>query len=159
LEEQNYEPRQKLGKELKADHRAALDEMVEAGELDAPVAEHVQAIYDEAVAHIWAALTTCYEAIPMPDYKPNARGQLIRQTDLLKEMAAEGDIDPQIAAQAQALLERDVAFLNLSETDREALYDKLKADEIYPRYEELDLDVTPEATEAAAFLTQLLSDQ
>lgn len=162
LEEQameDYKRGQEHGDQLQTDHRVALDELVEAGELDAVVAEHVQEIYDEALSHIWSSLATCYESIPMPDYLPDARGQLMRQTDLLAEMAAKGDLDPQTVAQTQAALERDIAFLNLSEADRKALYDELAASKPYPRFEELDLEITPEAAKAAAFLVPLLSDQ
>ena len=162
LEEQaqtDYERGQEIDDQLQADHRAALDDLVEAGELDAGVAERVQAIFDEALYHIWRSLVTCYESIPMPDYLPAARGQLRQQTDLLAEMAAEGDLDPQTVAQAQTTLERDIAFLNLSEADRKALYDELAAGTTYPRFDELDLEIDPKAAEAAAFLIELLSGQ
>lgn len=159
LEEQaqkNYERGQEMSARLQADHRAALDDLVEAGELDAVEAEHVQSIYDEALYHIHRSLATCYEAVPMPDYLPAARGQLMRQTDLLAEMAGKGDLDPQTVAQAQAALERDVAFLNLSEANRQALYDQLGAGPTYPRYEELDLEIPSPAAKAAEFLAQVL---
>jgi hypothetical protein len=156
---EDYERGQKLSEQLEADHRAALDELVQAEELDPAVAEQVQSIYDEAIYHVWRSLATCYEAIPMPDYLPAARGQLMRQADLLAEMAEEGDLDPRAVAQAQTALERDVAFLNLTEEERNALYASLSSGQIYPRYEELDLDVPPQAAQAAAFLTDLLSEQ
>ena len=153
----DYERGQEMGDQLQADHRAALASLVEAGDLNAGVAEHVQAIFDEALYHIWRSLATCYESIPVPDYLPAARGQLRQQTDLLAEMAAEGGLDPQTVAQAQATLERDIAFLNLSEAERKALYDELAAGTTYPRFDELDLEIDPKAAEAAAFLIELLS--
>jgi hypothetical protein len=154
--QKNYQRGQEMSDRLQAGHRAALDELVEAGELDAVQAEHVQLIYDEALYHIERSLATCYEAIPMPDYLPAARGQMMRQTDLLVEMAEKGDLDPQTVAQAQAALERDVAFLNLSEADRQAFYDTLSGGTPYPRYEELDLDIPSPAAKAAEFLVQVL---
>jgi hypothetical protein len=152
----DYRGGQEASDRLRIDHRAALDKLVEAGELDASSAEHVQLIFDEAVYHIERSMSTCYESIPMPDYLPAARGQLMRQTDLLAEMTAEGDLDPQTVAQAQAALERDTAFLNLSEADRKALYDDLAAGTTYPRFEELDLEITPPAAKATQFLVKVL---
>ena len=134
--------------------------LVEAGELNVASAEHVQLIFDEAAYHIERSMGTCYEAMPMPDYVPAARGQVMQQTDLLAEMAEKGDLDPQTVAQAQAALERDVAFLNLSEEEKRAFYTELAAaGPAYPPFDEIDLEVTPEAAEAAAFLAQLLSGQ
>jgi len=163
LEEQaqnDYERGQRLGEQLQADHRAALDDLVAAGELDAVEAEHVQLIYDEALYHIQRSLATCYEAIPMPDYLPDARSQLMRQTDLLAEMAEKGDLDPQVVAQAQAALERDVAFLNLPTGEREDLYTELiAAGPGYPRFEELDLEITTPVAEATRFLVQVLLEK
>ena len=145
--------------QLLSDHRAALDELVQAGELDAAEAEYVHAIFDEATRHIHSSMMTCYEAMPMPDYRPAARGQVIQQTDLLAEMAKAGDLDPQTVAQAQAALERDATFLSLSSKDEQALYDELTAaGTAYPSLDELDLDVPPEAAEAAAFLIDVLTE-
>jgi hypothetical protein len=159
LEEQaqkDYERGQERSERLQAEHRAALDDLVATGELDAAVAEQVQLIYDEAVYHIWRSLATCYEPV-MIDYMPAARGQLIQQADLLTEMAAEGDLDPQVVVQAQAALERDIAFLNLSTGEREGLYKELiAAGPAYPRFDEVDLEIPSPAAQAANFLVRVL---
>jgi hypothetical protein len=143
-----------MSAQLQADHRAALDDLVEAGELDAVEAEHVQAIFGEALDHIQSSLGTCYEAIPI--YVPDARGQLLQQADLLAEMAEKQDVDHQAVAQAQAALERDMAFLNLSEPARMALYAKAGTDAAYPPFDELDLDITPSTAKATRFLVEVL---
>jgi hypothetical protein len=154
----SYERGQEFGKQLQADHRAALDELVDAGELDAGVAEQVQSIYVEAVYHIWRSLATCYEPVII-DYTPAARGQLIQQTELLSRMATERELDPATLAQAQAALERDIAFLTLPAKQRERLYDKLlAAGAPYPSYHELDLAIDPSEAKAALFLVALFTE-
>jgi hypothetical protein len=154
----DYTRGRELAEQLRGDHRAALDDLVEAEELDAVVADHVQLVYDEALYHIERSLATCYEAIPMPDYLPSARGQLMRQADLLTEMAADGDLDPQVVAQAQTALERDIAFLNLSTLERNQLYRTLAAAGTpYPYFEEIDLEISSPAVQAADFLAEILT--
>ena len=148
--------------QLVADHRAALDELVVAGELDAGVADQVGTAFGAAAYHVWRsnAPITCYEPV-LVDYKPTSSGHLARQAELLVEMAESGDLDPDPVAQAQAAIERDVAFLNLSGEEVEALYDALMeaAGGTYafpPPFDELDLEITPEAAAAARFLVELL---
>ena len=153
--QRNMERGQKEAERLRADHRAALDDLVAAGELEADVAEHVQAAFDEAVYHIQRSMATCYEPVRV-DYHPAARGRLIRQAGLLAEMASAGAVDRQVVAQAQAAVERDVAFLSLSPADTETFYDKLGSGPEYPAFEELELEIPPQAAEAARFLVQVL---
>jgi hypothetical protein len=147
--------------ELVADHRTALNDLVAAGELGVAVADQMQVAFTEAAHHVWRsnAPITCYEAVMM-DYTPASSGQLTQQADLLAEMAKGGDLDPATVAQAQAAIERDIAFLNLSDAETQTLYDELiaAAGDTYdfPSFDELDLEVTLEAAEAARFLVNLL---
>jgi hypothetical protein len=94
------------------------------------------------------------------DYTPASSGQLAQQASLLAEIAGSGDLDPTTVAQAQAAIERDIAFLNLSDAETQALYDQLVATAggtyDFPPLDELDLEVTPEAAEAARLLVELL---
>ena len=146
---------------LVTDHRAALNDLVTAGELDAAVADQMQVAFAEAAHHVWRsnAPITCYEAV-MADYTPASSDQLTQQADLLAEIAQSGDLDPATVAQAQAAIERDIAFLNLSDAEIQALYDKLIAaagdTHDFPSLDGLDLDIPPEAAEAARFLVELL---
>jgi hypothetical protein len=146
---------------LVADHRAALDDLVTAGELDAAVADQMQVAFTEASHHVWRsnAPITCYEPM-MVDYTPASSGQLAQQADLLAEMAKSDNLDPATVAQAQAAIERDIAFLNLSDAETQALYDQLVATAggtyNFPPLDELDLEVTPEAAKAARLLVELL---
>jgi hypothetical protein len=156
----NYERGQQAMEELVADHRSALDELVAAGELERDVAGQVQTAYNAAAYHVWRANApiTCYEAV-MIDYVPASSAQLARQAATLTEMAERGDLDPDVVAQARAAIERDVAFLNYPSEAIEALYREISAhmDESgVPQFEDLDLEVTPAAAQAAQYLVDLL---
>ena len=147
---------------LVAQHRAALDELVAIGELKAAVADEVQNAYDAAVFHIWRANcgVTCYEAMPGPEYTPYASSQLVSQADILEDLSDDATIEQTAVARAQAAVERDIAFLSLSDEEEQALYDELLAAAgggyDYPAFDELELEITPEAAEAASFLVDLL---
>jgi hypothetical protein len=146
--------------QLKTAHIAALNELSGSGELTAPVREHIRAAFDEAVYHVWYsnAPISCYESMG-PIYRLASREQIIERAKQLDEMASSSDIAPETIAQAQAALEHDIAFLNLSQAE-EMTYTRLAmGGSDYPAYSELDLEIDPEATEAATFLLELLSGQ
>ena len=158
--DKDYERGQEAREGLLADHQSALDELVAAGELVASVASLVQTAFGAAVFHVWRANApiTCYEAV-MIDYTPVSSAQLAQQAALLAEMADDGSIDPDVVAQAQAAIERDVAFLNLPSDEVEALYQeiqKLIQNGGPPPFDEIDLEITPQAAHAAEFLVELL---
>jgi len=158
--EKDLERGSKARYQLVADHRAALNDLVAATELDASVAEHVQSAFVEAVYHVWHSnAMICYE-ISQSSYHPVSRGQLVQQANLLAEIAQSGSFASETVALAQAALERDIAFLSLSPTEIEALYDKLVTPSgRYPPFDDVDLEVMPQAAEAARFLVELLSGQ
>jgi hypothetical protein len=147
-------------KQLVTAHRAVLDDLAGGGELRAEIGAYVHAAFDEAVSHVYrsSAPISCYESAG-PIYRYASRDQLVERTKQLNEMAASGSISPETTAQVQAALERDIAFLNLSEAE-ELPYTRLAiTGGDYPAYDELDLEIDPEAAEAAAFLLDLLSGQ
>jgi hypothetical protein len=125
-------------------HRAILDELVAAGELEAPVADQMQIAFQEAAYHIQRSLATCYIALPF-EYK--VREDLLQQATLLEQVA--GDLDPAVAAKAQAALARDMAFFD-------ALTAGEPASELYKRYDAGEIVASPEAIEAARILVDLL---
>ncbi len=155
-----------LLEQLQGDHRAALDELVAAGEMEAAVANQVQSAYFEASWHIWRlnSAATCYEPVIVA-YTPTSADQLVTQAELLAELGASSGIDPATLKHAQAAIERDIAFLALSSQETQALYDELIATAEasgnygFPSFDELELEVTPEAAEAARFLVELLLGQ
>jgi len=185
-----------------ADHRATLDELVAAGELDADVAEQVQIAFAAAAYSAWFAgyrrIYVCYTPTPspMPSYTPepyetigqalanytfSSAYQLKNQADLLAEMVASDDLFPDVVAQAQAALERDITFLStfyaatraglerviapshLSNEETWTLYEELEhaanGPYSFPNFDELELDVPTEAAEAARFLVELLLEE
>lgn len=152
----------KWREQLPAEHRAALDALVAAGTLSQPVSDEVQAAFVAAAYHIWRsnAPITCYEPMMGPEYTPASSEQLARQVQALESLAAAGSLDPQTVAQARAAIERDMAFLNLSDAQRDELYEKLRAAAgstyNYPSFDQVELAITPEAVEAAEFLVELL---
>ncbi|MBN1810526.1 MAG: hypothetical protein JXA14_01675 [Anaerolineae bacterium] len=170
LEEQasdwsDYGKGERARKELVAEHRAALDDLVAAGELDADVTDLVQEAFAEAAYHVWRANcgATCYEPMSGPEYTPYASGQLVQQAELLTDLADDATIDPETITRAHAAVERGIAFLNLSPEEEQVLYDAVieaaGEDYNYPTFEELELEVTSEAAEAARFLVELLLEE
>lgn len=155
--DQDMQPSQ----ELLAEHRAALDDLVAASELPAPVAAQVQAAFDAAVYHVWRANApiTCYEPVVI-DFKPTSSANLVAQAELL---AQSDDLASDTVAQARAALERDVAFLNLTQEQVNALYQQImnsrSPSQPVPTFEALDLDISPEAVAAAQFLIGLLLEE
>ena len=126
--------------ELRQRHDDALAALVENGELDSAVAGEIDAAFEEAIAHIQRQQATCYIMLP-PVFAP--REDLVQQTSILEELAEESDIEPETVAQAQAALERDIAWLSQFHAGEDP--------------GELDgIEVTPEAAEAAKILVDLL---
>ena len=131
---------------LVADHRAALNDLVTADELDAAVADQMQVAFAEAAFHTWRnnAPATCYVAAPV-EY--HARDDLFRQAELLRE--APSDLDPAVVDEVQAAIARDMAFF-------EAAAGPDAGVELLEQFEAGEIEVGPEATEAARILVDLL---
>jgi hypothetical protein len=159
--QKDFERAEQMKQDLIGDHRAELDDLVASGELSSAAADQVQIAFQEASYHVWRlnAPITCYEPV-LVDYTPTSSQQLTQQVTLLKEIAERGDVDEKIIGQAQAALERDIAFLSLTDEETQSLYDKLIAaageNFNFPSFEELDLEITPNAMEAARFLVDVL---
>ncbi len=152
-----------LGRQMIAEHRAALDELVAGGQLSASVADLVQEAYSAAVYHVWRshAPMTCYEPMRV-DYAPSGAAGLVNQSQILGELASRGTIDPATLAEAQAALEHDMAFYALSEQGTQALYDRViqqseAGTQPIPSFDGLQLELTPDARQAAQFILDLLA--
>ncbi len=160
LARNELERSERMRDDLIAAHRLVLDELISVGELSGLVAACVQAAFDAAVYHTWRANApiTCYEPV-LIDWRPSGSADLIAQAELL---AQAGDLAPETTAQVQAAIERDMAFLSLPAAEVEALYQRVlsdrEADQPVPGLKEADLDVSPEAVEAAGFLVALLEE-
>ena len=156
-------PDNALGQQMAADHRAALDELVTSREISASVADLVQESYAAAVYHVWRlnAPITCYK-MAMVNYAPSSADVLVKQSEALNQIAAQGTIDPATLAGAQAALEHDLAFYDLSDEEVKALYDRLIREsqvggQSIPSFEALQLELTPEARDAARFILDILT--
>jgi hypothetical protein len=154
-----------LGQQLVAEHRLSLDDVVENGELTSEVADLVQEAYEAAVYHVWRsnAMITCYEPV-IVDYAPSSAGVLVHQAEVLSEIAEEGTIDPTSLATAQAALEHDLAYYDMTEEEVANLYDRIMEEwqnqqQSIPGFEELELEITPEAKTAAQFIISLLTSK
>lgn len=151
-----------LGTRMIADHRSALDELSAAGVIAPAVADLVQEAYAAAVYHIWRSNipTTCYD-LAYPDYAIAGADDLVRQVDILDQVAAGSTIASDTLAKARAALEHDLAFYALTDADVQLLYDQLVAEysgpgERMPAFEELQLTLTEEVRAAAKFLIDVL---
>ena len=147
--------------ELVDDHRTTLDDLVTLGELEAGVADQVQAAFRAAAYHVWRsnAPITCYEPMVI-DYTPTSADQLVQQAGILAAVAESSDLDPDTVERARAAIERDIAFLTLSQAEIQTMYEELieAAGDTYnfPSLDQVMLDISPEATEATRFLVELL---
>jgi hypothetical protein len=159
----NEDSEDTLGKQMIADHRSALDELVVTGALSASVADLVQEAYEAAVYHVWRsnAPITCYEPAVV-DYSPTSAAALVKQSEILSQIAGQGMIDPGTLDRAQMALEHDMAFYALSDEEVQLLYKRISEEnrsegQPVPSFESLQLELTPEAREAAQFILTLLS--
>lgn len=144
-----------LQDELVVNHRAALDELVAAGELDAAVADQVQVAFDEAAFHVWRsnAPVTCYIALPV---EFDARDDLRQQFELLHQVT--DGLDQATVKNVQTAIERDIAFFDtlaaLQSLEGEAYQQAQR--ELIAQFDADDVEVSPEAARAARFLVELL---
>lgn len=132
-------------KERATKHRAILDTLVKAGKLDRLVSEQIQVAFEEAQYHIARSMATCYMGMPY-EYYP--RSDLLKQTEVLNEIS--GDLKPAIVAKARAAIAQDMAYFQ-TVANANYNYKSLQAN-----HKTGKLKASPEALEAARFLTELL---
>ncbi len=154
-----------FGRQLIQEHRSALDELVAAGGLTAAVADLVQEAFEAAVYHVWRsnAMITCYEPV-IVDYAPASAEVLVRQSEILGQLAGQGTVDAQALDKARAAIQHDMAFYALTDEEVQALYARIlkeqqDASQPVPSFEAVTLDATPDARAAARFIVDLLADK
>ncbi len=153
---------QKTLDRLIAEHLAALDSLVQAGQVTAAEADDIHVAFQAAARHVWRANApmTCYVPAPYPQYRIMGASDLAQQADILADMAARSAIDPATVAQALGSIQRDMAVLLLTDEDEKALIETLRRtvgeSGPFPTLEELQLTVSPEAVGAAALLVDIL---
>lgn len=131
---------------LVAEHRAALDDLMSAGELTERVAGQVQTAFEETAYHVWRnnAPITCYIALPVA-YEP--RDDLVQRAKVLSGL--EG-VDQTAVDQAREAMERDIAFFALLKSGQP------EAVNLAEQWASGEIEVGEEAIAAAQFLTDLL---
>ena len=159
---QDMEKGEKTRNKLIADHLAALDGLVKSGQLEAATADDIHLAFQAAAQHVWRAHApiTCYKPAPYPQYRVMSASDLAEQSEILAEMASRSGINASTVAQAQASIERDLAYLSLSSEDEQALIATLQQSPegiwAFGTLESLNLRVPPEATAAARVLIDAL---
>jgi hypothetical protein len=153
------------GEQLISDHRLALDELVALGELSISLADLIQEAFEAAVYHVWRsnAPITCYKPA-MVDYAPASAELLIQQAYTLDAISSQGTIDPETLNRVRTALERELAFQALSDADVQALYEKItktsqEQGQPIPSFNDLPLEIPPEAKAAAEFILHLLTEK
>lgn len=153
---------QKTLERLIAEHLAALDGLVQAGQVGAGQADDIHVAFQAAAQHVWRANApiTCYIPAPYPEYRIMGASDLAQQADILADMGARSAIDPATVALAQASIQRDMAVLLLTDEDEKALIETLRQTigegGPFPTLEELQLSISPDAVAAAALLVDIL---
>jgi hypothetical protein len=154
-----------FGQQLISEHSLALDELVAARELPSAVADLIQEAYEAAVLHVWRsnAPMTCYAPM-IVNFAPVSAELLVQQSAVLSEIADENNISPETLAKAQVTLEHDMAFYALTDEEVASLYDRLVTEwqaqgQTVPAFENVDLEITPDAKAAAQFIINLLTSR
>jgi hypothetical protein len=132
-------------------HRAALDELVEAGQLEWAVADQLQLAYAAAAGYANSNRpfgATCYMTGPPPEVLVTM--DLALQANTLRQAAQEFDLDSDTVAQAQAAIARDMTFVQAIQTG------KVELGRIQQQFRDGQLDASPEAAKAACILVDLL---
>jgi hypothetical protein len=129
-----------LTADLPQRHADALGKLVADGELEAAVAEKVEAAFGQMLEHIEGLRSMCYIAMPLESMP---RGDMMGQIAALEEMAGRSDIDPATVAQVRASLERNIAWLAQFQAGESTGWVN-------------DVEVDTSSAEAARVLVQLL---
>ncbi len=151
------------GRELYSAHRAALDELVTAGEITPAVADLIHEAYGAALDHVYRSnnfLMTCYEPMVI-DYGPTTAGNLVHQSEVLNQIASQGSIEPKTIETARLALEHDMAFYSMSEDEVTLLYQSILSEyraqgQQMPSFEEVELEISVDDKAAAQFIIDLL---
>jgi hypothetical protein len=141
---------------LAKEHQAILNTLVAKGQLQEPVAEHMQTAFDEATIHFYivSSQMMCYGGHPLT-FSP--RLDLFQQAEALRKIS--GNLDPATVAKAQAALTQDIAFFEIYRALPEGAEvfgtcpDRVES--LMRDYATGKLKAGPEELEAARLLTEL----
>lgn len=101
----------------KREHRAALDELVAAGELRAPIADLLHEAFVDTAWHAWRSCNgpTCYEPSILGSTLMETRGRVVQRLEALDDAIASGSIDPGLAADSRTTFQQQLAILDAQE--------------------------------------------
>lgn len=131
-------------------HQAALDELVEAGQLEWAVADQLQLAYTAAASYANSRPieATCYMTGPPPE--AHVVMDLALQASALRKAARELDLDSDTVTQAQAAIARDITLFQAVQTGQADIK------QVQRLFQDDQLKTTPEAARAACILVDLL---
>ncbi|MBN1770692.1 MAG: hypothetical protein JXB32_05485, partial [Deltaproteobacteria bacterium] len=97
-----------------AEHRDALDALVAAGELRAPVADLLHLAFQESVEHLVRTHShlMCYDPTQLGLALMRSREQLVEQLILLDDFVRSGAVSADAVAAAREVAERQIAFFD-----------------------------------------------
>jgi hypothetical protein len=131
---------------LRQKHAEAVHHLVLWGQLDGNVADRMSLAYEAAVtaAISEAGLAMCYDMVPSfaTSNQPLCEHTLLRQVEILEEMAVQGGVNRDTVAQAREAIERDMAWLAQLQADSVSISGSVEID--------------PASAEAARILVELL---
>ncbi len=129
-------------------HQAALLIMVNSGDLDMKVAQQMQDVFKHAANHIEGIYSTfimCYESMETTLFF--ARDDLLQQADVLQEFS--DDIDPVVLEEIRTAIAYDITYFELAFSPRAGM-------ELDEQFKAGEMDIMPEALEAAQLLVDIL---
>jgi hypothetical protein len=134
--------------ELVNEHQAALLIMINSGDLDPNIAQEMQTAFEQASSHVEGInsnFVMCYESIETTSFF--ARDDLIQQADVLQELSA--DIDPSVLEEIQTTIAYDITYFDL-------VASSMAGRELNEQFEAGEMDILPEALEAAQLLVNII---
>jgi hypothetical protein len=143
-----------------AAHRAALDALVAAGNVRAPVAELLQLAFVEVSFHAWRLRigATCYDPTQLGWQMQQSRQRLCERARLLDELVRGGSVSADATADARAALARELAVYDaaavFADLEGQPRWDKENA--LSATLEAGGLTPDPDELEAAGWLVDLL---
>jgi hypothetical protein len=140
-------------------HREVLSRIVATGELTIEEADLVQLAFKEAVEHV------CRLKAPITCYKPgdigmglmSSRYDLMRQRDLLEDIATGGDVRLETIRSVREAIEQDIAFLEVFWAPcRKDDTCQVTVQALLEQFDQGSIEVSPDVETAALFLVGLL---
>jgi hypothetical protein len=145
---EDWEHAGEVWSELVSKHHAALRRMVSSGDLDPNIAQQMQTAFEQAANHVErinSNSVSCYESMETTSFF--ARDDLNQQSEVLQEFSDE--IDPLVLEEIQATIAYDITYFELAISSQAGR-------ELNELFTSGEMDITPEALEAAQLLVDII---